>query len=598
MAIQLEKTRINLKIFLIDKNHYDLRGKNLEEIVYEITNNHNKKLHASNLHIQNTFLTYHKDGDFDTWSYCFNQPKQNFYWKSFLPDELTTTQNFNVVEFSYVLFLKFNTELYCVIGGSGMSVIKRYLDNNFGIDLYQYFAKPKDDILIDLTMRSISGNISQKKNTYNQNQTLSDSINYSEIPHKIKVVIRNELKKKQFKKYSLTDNRSILEVGNYFSIRKKLSYKLLKELIRDIDKIKKDDSDYQELTLFKKVKESDLLINLDKEVVKLITDDVLSLNYSPSLKLASSDIIEVVHPSKLEKFYDCNNFSIKLKNLREDKAKIVYHRDTLYSDVVKYIFSICTDTLKRIEIEEKIFKITVKGNHDDETLTIANFFSHVAAEINLNSKKYFRIDANWYFLANEFIVQIKKEAVECYKHNKLNDDLLNPWGNNDDEDTYNLSHKDLKDYHILDKKIKENIEICDILVIKNNKIYFIHVKEGFNTKMRDLYVQVILSAKRLWNDLKNNEGISYLKNTLEYYNSKNINGKKINVKDILKRIVDNELDIVFVMAYNNRAYQSKNSLDKIGLSQSNIAKYSLVQTTKEMKEFSNFEFKIIDISEI
>lgn len=594
----LKNKSINLKIFLIEKNHIDFKGKDSQGIIDVIKNNHINKLRAlyDDITDVNATLEHANEDDFELWSYCYNHPKENYYWKSFLPDMLGETQNFKVIEFSYVLFLKYKTDIYCVIGGSGMSVIKKYIDSNFGIDLYQYFAKPNEDVLIDLTMRSIAGSVSQKKNTYTQNQTLIDSINYSEIPHKIKLVIRDEIKKTLFKKYSLSERRSILEIGSYFSIKKKLSYKLLKELIRDIDKIKSDDSNYQELTLFKKVKDPVILNELDQELIKLIADDVLSLN-SPNGRLGSSDVIEIVHPSKLEKFYECNNFNIKLKSLRDGKSVTVYDRKNLYSEVVRYIYSMCENTLSREEIKTKIFKTNIKGNHDDENLTFANFISHVTAEMPLNGKKYFRIDAYWYYLADKFIEQIKKEATEYYRMNKFEVNLLKPWKVTDDEDKYNLSHEAIKDYYILDKKIKENIELCDILVLKDNKLYFIHVKDGFDANMRDLYVQVILSAKRLWNDIKNNEGVSYLKNTLEYYNAKK-KKYKIKTSDIIKKLEKGELGIVFVMAYNNRAYKTKTSLDKIGISKSNIAKYSLVQANREMKEFSTFEFKIIDISEL
>src|SRR5690606_18925773 len=173
-------------------------------------------------------------------------------------------------------------------------------------------------------------------------------------------------------------------------------------------------------------------------------------------------------------------------------------------------------------------------------------------------------------------------------------DLLNPWEDGDDEDAYNLSH-DYDNYYVLDKVIDSNIELCDLLIIEDDKAYFVHVKDSFNTKMRDLYVQVMLSAKRLSNDIKNNESSSYLKKTLRAYKKKT--KRKIDVKELTRQILEKEYQIIYVMAFKNNYRKSEKTIDKINNSKSNIAKYSIVQTVKEMQRL-NFEIRLKDISDI
>jgi hypothetical protein len=115
--------------------------------------------------------------------------------------------------------------------------------------------------------------------------------------------------------------------------------------------------------------------------------------------------------------------------------------------------------------------------------------------------------------------------------------------------------------------------------------------------MRELYIQVILSAKRLSNDLKNNKGSKYLKNTLDYYNERKPKNK-IDTKDFIDRINKKEIQIIFVMAFKNNYYKDKKTIEKIELSKSNIAKYSMVRTVKEMQQQNNFGIRLIDISEL
>jgi wyosine [tRNA(Phe)-imidazoG37] synthetase (radical SAM superfamily) len=109
-------------------------------------------------------------------------------------------------------------------------------------------------------------------------------------------------------------------------------------------------------------------------------------------------------------------------------------------------------------------------------------------------------------------------------------------------------------------------------------------------------MKTILSAKRLSNDLKNNKGSSYLKKTLKKYNNDNPT-KKIGYNELVDRLRKDRGQINFVMAFNNKRYKNKSTLEKIDMSKSNIAKYSLVQVVKEMQQYS-FGIRLIDISEM
>jgi len=80
-----------------------------------------------------------EDEEYTFYTYCYNQPKYQNYWKLFLPDELVKDQNFDLVEFSFVLFTVYKEDIYCILGGRSINVIKRYVDDYFGLELYQHF---------------------------------------------------------------------------------------------------------------------------------------------------------------------------------------------------------------------------------------------------------------------------------------------------------------------------------------------------------------------------------------------------------------------------------------------------------------------------
>lgn len=124
-----------IKVFKIKETHYELRSKSFEEVVSTIVENHKRHIYAteSNPNIFNTEFEANESGQFKFASYCYNQPIERHYWKSFLPSYIGQDQNFSIVKFSYVLFIYLDNSTYCVIGGAGISVIKSYINLSFGI---------------------------------------------------------------------------------------------------------------------------------------------------------------------------------------------------------------------------------------------------------------------------------------------------------------------------------------------------------------------------------------------------------------------------------------------------------------------------------
>lgn len=593
----LKNIKFNLKIFQIDKLHYELKDLDNEGIIELIRENHKKHLHANkeDMNIVKPSLEKFEDNDYTFYTYCYNQPKDQNYWKLFLPDELVKDQNFDLVEFSFVLFTVYKDNIYCILGGSGINVIKRYIDDYFGLELYQHFASPNDDISIAINTRGVTGNLSQRSNTYNNSQTIRDSLLYSEIPKKIKIVLRQELIKGIFKKYRIDSDNALMEIGSYFSLRKKLNFEELKILISDIHKIMSDKSNYVQLTLFSRIKEPTLLKELDTDLQSKIIDDILLHNTPDRINNQHTEIIELVNSKRIEKFYECNNFRLHFHRKKVKNDQIISGRDNLYLKATKYIFDNLENIADRFDVQKKLYELSIIGLVDKKEITYDNFYNHIVAEIPYRNKKYFRIDNQWFYLDDKFLEQIKQEAINNYKLYQLDKQILLPWVSGD-EDEYNKSHNG-DQYYIFDKRIKENIELCDILFLDDNDLYLIHVKDGFNTHMRSLSSQINISSQRLWNDINNINGSRYFKETIKYYNKFNPT-KKLKENELLKNIIDGDLKVHFVMAYRNKSFKDKSAIEKIALSGSNIAKFSLVQTIREIRNYKNFEIHVIDISQI
>lgn len=589
--------KFNLKIFSINSSYYELIGQNFAQIVNTITQNHKKHLHASGVNYDQfkSPIQFFTEGDFTFANYCYNERKNQNYWTSFLPSQLAANQNFDLIEFSHVLFINLNQRIYCVVSGSGITVVKKYLDNLFGIEFYQHFANLNDDIALSVQTRGITGNLLQRINSFNYNQSVKDSLLYSEIPKKLKLIVRKELRDTIFKDFKLTDENAVMEIGSYFSLRKRIDFQELKMLLSKIDEILDDSTTITKLSLFNRVKDNSTLKDLRNKLIEKIVENVLMQDQPALIKKSEFDIVEIVNYKAIEKFYECNSFLLHFYKKKKKDDISVIQKDKLYFEITKTIYENLENINDIKDIKEKINQLSIIGLIDKKEVTYDYFYNHIVTELELGNHKYFKIDNEWFELENNYLTQLKEEAINNYSLYELKKDILNAWENGD-EDTYNLSHKGAN-YYVFDKKFSDNIELCDIMFIDNNEIFLVHVKDGFNTHMRSLYSQILISAQRLWNDINNVQGSSYLKDVILKYNKKNPT-KPLDFDYTLELINKKKAKITFVMAYRNQSFKNEDAIGKIKKSTSNIAIFSIVQTVREILNYQRFELKIIDISQI
>ena len=136
----------------------------------------------------------------------------------------------------------------------------------------------------------------------------------------------------------------------------------------------------------------------------------------------------------------------------------------------------------------------------------------------------------------------------------------------------------MKNYLVFDTIAISGIELCDIIKYDDRNLYLIHVKRGFDSSMRELYNQIILSARRV-EESKSSKDKEYLKKCFNALIKKN-HGNSIDTFE--KFISLFELNIKYIMAFSN----DRSNLaveDQIEKIKSSIAKFSVIQTSSEMR---------------
>ncbi|GAL76224.1 hypothetical protein JCM19275_630 [Nonlabens ulvanivorans] len=582
-----------IKIFQIERTHHEFNNiGNAEQIINFIVDKH-RELVDDTKSIGKKIPKITQDG-VDYYSYVYNETLKDSYWKNYLPSSIAKNHSFDVLRISFALFASIKGDIFAIVGGGGIRVITRYLNHRFGLEFYEYLTIPQEDIVISLTARGISGTLTQQSGIYRNGKTLLDSLKFTEIPTKINLELREDLKNSAFSFINFSNDTIYVEIGSYFYIKHSIDFKSLHLLFIEINEIQRKHKPTS-ISTFSKVKDKTTTEDEFKKILLSELRDDMFNKFGPARSSNPYKFdIDFIHPSKIQEFYECNRFELKAKG-RQKPFFETSNRNELYTQCLNYMFNNLDNPNDQREFSTFLLGVRVYGFKDKEKKwkTHAMFLHHITCEIKYQGKPVFLIDSNWYQVKDDFITSINERCINQINKNILKEDFINiPWDSSiSDEGDYNLKYKGLPNYHVFDKMLPDNIEFCDIMFEDKNSIYLIHVKDGFDAKIRDVANQITISANRFWNDF-NSGSSGYLASIVDTYNNRN--PIKIDKDKFLKKFHQNK-EIIYVMAYKSK--KGKLDLeDRIRKSKSNIAKYSLIQCVQDMSPL--YQIKIFDIADV
>lgn len=577
----------NIKLYQIDTNFYEIRNlvENRAKIEF-IINYHIENFESEN-EVENRKTIIEKD-DYTLFLYVFDEVEQESKWKRFLPNDITSGHRFNIINTSFALFISINDSVFSIIGGKGISVIKRFINHSFGLDLFEKFAEPELDIVHSLTTRGITGALSSEERTYRSNQKLQDALNLGSIPIKINLVLRDIIKDSIFDFIEFNENENVhFEIGSSFSLKIPITFEDTLSIARKASEILNGHVG-RPLSRFERIRDSEFIEdNLISALYTHLKDDMVRLN-SPDANRNYLLDYDFIHPSKYIQFYECDSYKVFLKH---SQTEIIETRDRtrIYFDTLSYLFK-SIDLTDFFEFRKILAGIKVRGYLGDFETTVAPFVSHVSCEIKINNTPYFLLDTKWYSVRGDFLVDINSQCSSLLRVNSfINNPIDEVWNVNEiNEGEFNLLFRGRTNYLVLDKMLGQNIELCDILFETDDVIYLIHVKEGFDAKMRDVTNQVTVSSNRLWNDL--NSDRSFIKEVYERFNRSENNTENIDFKTFSSKF-DKRIEYVIAFRHGRAKITVTDDIEEF---QSNIAKFSLIMCMKEMQSYS-YPLKVIEI---
>ncbi len=573
----------NPKIYLIDKNKRLIKGiVDTEKVIQKIINTSFKKLGiAQNFKSKN--LKRITKGEFTYFLYLYNSKDIVSDWEEFLPKSLTKGEDFIQQKLSLILFVETEHHIFCVIGGNAYQIILPFIDQSFGLSTYARIMQPENDELASIKSRGITGTRAGLSEQFRNNYRIIDFIKFGKVPKEIHLRLSQETTDLYFKflKSKKTDRIQIF-VGRAFQIKKTIDFNTLHKIIIELGYIMElVPSDY--LSSYEEITDETFKSNrLHPELITRIFNDTENLG-KRNQNSGTTFEHDFCNPNNIEKFYEADIYKLKAKteNGGYKIFKIVSDRNEIYDAVLNRAVELY-GVNDRFKFMVFIQGVRITCHQNNKKTVASSFLFHISTEFPIDGKPVFLVDTKWYHLRDSFVEDLKNNTKHVLKTYSAPPKIVNqPWDKQiiRKEKHYNLLYDKIPNYIVIDTIIEDGLELCDIMHYDNRNLYLIHVKYGFKSEMRELTNQVIISARRLIKTLGTDDKLILEKIYKKLKKKKrSVDGLSL---DEFKDLFDKK--ITFVLAFTSHLKKDLEVLTNIDSFDSNIARYSLIQCSSEMR---------------
>lgn len=523
-------------------------NKNKERVVYESQGQATIEGSYTEL-----FLNIDSRANASSWVRFFKDTPIN------LPEDITNQLQ------HLMCFVIIDGELYAFTAGQSAVVFERFIDLSFPIDVGRRIAKPevKSARANQITGTTLASDLhfrDPRRITYTESldtvwSSLSSYLRDTLLDQKALINIFGDKNKIKL------DVASSLRLGPKVQDPLKM-IALIQWLVKEGEKDLPADDGWAALDAIKMLsprKQKLLISELCASLAKQIFTDKSYENLA--LSHVDSNI-----------YANATNYTVYQKS----KSNLLYGEtsEPSLSDIVAVIDLEDEDAknLTTVEIE------TTNDDYGDSFGTNGTLLAHLNGEIVHNGRTYFLLSGKWYEVNASYIQQIQKDFLNLIESSDLSkaEIGLKDWTDSDSEGTYNESSLSHAEFINGDTILTDNIELFDTLAYKNNKLYIIHVKKGFNVKIRDVRSQILASAQVIENDLRN--GSIKLK---EHHAQLVEKGRTtLSESDFLNLFTRKR---IYVLAYGRREKVTQKNIKKVT---SSVAKMEIVSLNNQFRQIT------------
>lgn len=398
----------------------------------------------------------------------------------------------NKKQASSLLILWKGNKFYAITTGFARYTISKYIESHFGLKL---MSKYKDVIQVrSRCTNPLHGNIHEEEQKLATAVPISYVVSSNSLLNKItgympgNIEILNDLK--------LTKDRNVqVFARNHIRISPKLSFAQLLDLLDSIN----DLDDLKDTINMVREEEADV----HKILVECIFAHI-------SRNDADDNESVYIYPQNDSNFETNDNWIMSFDNRDCDVS-----RGSFVEICKKCAEKFFDNTMSPKELEAFLYKASIKFNTDDAKTHI--MIDVLNGEIEHEGKLYSLIHGKLYIFSDELKIKISSDLRMRYEGiksidanlNFINEIQFNEIESEDDIISKICTQNNAYPLHrIVSLKVKDNVvynaEFADVFVNCEESVYIVHVKCGFNHRMRDLQKQMELSY-HMWNDIRFNK---------------------------------------------------------------------------------------------
>ncbi len=444
--------------------------------------------------IQNTtFYFYHADND-------DNKPHP---WNNAFSESLSLE---NTVFENVAAFYMVDGEIFALNSGHATGLFAQYIDDEFPLNVAQRIMNSNPT---GANEKIVIGNVFGRLQTFRSGQVISASRNINSVWQGLEGKITDEVKNEtQFEDLFLRKTKDASgEFSSFVLIKKSIEFDKLPEYTRWlIDKSKEDLSEEREkafdyLRSLRRVRQREDRQKLDAAYIAYLLDIVQNGKDASSIEFSHKDYI---------KLKTADNFEIKAGD-----RKVTLRSEELFStanvslEVLKTMMGAAGSIFDELDEEGQAdylrtqVSISPKVNGDFVDISPKQFMYFFHGEFDYAGQKYYRIDANWYMVTDNFLEVVKNEFASLLRNEVMTDvDNLGirkyiPDPNKKDEGKYNRGYDDDDECIVADKVKIDQVELADVIRFTNGGVTIYHNKIGFGASIRDVCSQLSLSMSMI-----------------------------------------------------------------------------------------------------
>lgn len=412
-------------------------------------------------------------------------------------------QSFRIKGADACLFVASETSLYAITSGGGFRVIADAVDYSFPFDTAK---KLISNSFTAADVRDLIGSRSSRSETYRR----AYSIDKSEAIDTVWKKLVGRLDAGQLSEGNPLvglvdpDKPPAVEVKSSFVLRQKLDLAGVGELIEALETLPEPSVE--------RLRQLSFLDNLypvrnDKALESDLVREFVE-NIRRALLGGDLPDIDVLDPDEIITFNAGSDFRLSRTDLGQsppDFEDLAPH--------VKNKLSGCLDSKEQFAEKFLALSLSYRIDPDDRSKKIyRKILDFLHGQVDLNGQTYFRIDKVWYRVLGAFLENLKNDFIEeVFKADEpvlLGSEVsFLPWEGGSESEFNN--HQAAEDGFYFGDEVfatsnRGDVELFDLIKVDrdNRRLYVIHAKKGFDTKMRDACSQILVASDVIENDLR------------------------------------------------------------------------------------------------